>query len=106
MAYSTAHGVPSSTAVVHPWIRHPPSVSRKNTTSKPLLAPRCCHAASRGKNANDTASTFPPPDEEVTTPKDRTRRIAATSPRQPGVRLLCRSHNRVALVLDATYLDS
>src|SRR5215471_3065386 len=78
MAYSTVQGVPSSTAVVHPWIRHPPSVSRKNTTSKPLLAPRCCHAASRGKDANDTASTFPPPGGEVTTPEDRNR---LTSPR-------------------------
>src|SRR5262245_25401158 len=67
MTYSTVQGVPCSTAVVHPWISHPPSVSRKNTTSKPLLAPRCCHAASGGKDANDTASTFPPPEEEVTT---------------------------------------
>src|SRR5215468_5565917 len=82
MTYSTVQGVPSSTAVVHPWISHPPARSRKNTTSKPLLAPRCCHAASSGKDANDTASTFPPPEEKVTTPEDRTRRIASLPRRQ------------------------
>src|SRR5215468_7093951 len=108
MAYSTVQGVPSSTAVVHPWIRHPPSVSRKNTTSKPLLAPRCCHAASRGKDANDTASTFPPPGGEVTTPEDRNRRYfpSPTSLARRACPCASGARTRVAPFRYAIYLVS
>ena len=60
MAYSTAQVVPSSSAVVHPSIRHPSPWGPKYTTSKPDRAPRWCHAAVAGTGAKDMATTFPP----------------------------------------------
>jgi hypothetical protein len=56
MAYSTAQVAPSSIAVVHPSICHPAPRAAKHTTSKPVRAPRWCHAAVAGTGAKDLAT--------------------------------------------------
>ena len=60
MTYSTAQVLPSSMAVAHPSMRHPPPRDWKYATSKPVRASRCCHAAVAGTGANSIDPILPP----------------------------------------------